>query len=79
MEPQMTGVYKPYYSFTSGSLISNPYSNIVFSGSGNITILGSIGVNTTTINCPICYKKLSYNKEDDTYHCVNHDVKVSIG
>lgn len=75
----MTGVYKPYYSFTSGSLISSPYSNIVFSGSGNTTILSGIGVSTTTINCPICYKKLSYNKEDDTYHCVNHDVKVSIG
>ncbi|HEY9703475.1 MAG TPA: hypothetical protein V6C58_13570 [Allocoleopsis sp.] len=78
----MTGVYKPYYSFASGacsSTITNQYSNIIFSGSGNITVLGGTGVSTTTINCPICYKKLSYNKEDDTYHCVNHDVKVSIG
>lgn len=79
MESQMTGVYQPYYSFASGSTISRLNTNITFSGSGNITVLGAIGVSTTTINCPICYKKLSYNKEDDTYHCANHDVKVSIG
>lgn len=79
MESQMTGVYQPYYSFASGSTISRLNTNITFSGSGNITVLGGMGVNVTTINCPICYKKLSYNKEDDTYHCANHDVKVSIG